>query len=426
LEKIAKPQTPLALAGYRVLDLTGEIGHYCGKMLGDMGADVIKIEPPGGDPVRFIGPYYKDQRDPDKSLRWFSANTSKRGVTLDLSKPQGRRIMEKLLPTAQVIVTSWTRKEAQALGMDEAAVRRRYPNLIYTSITGYGLDGPYANYRWADITGMALGGLMYLMGDPDRPPIVFRAPQAYFHASSQGALGTALALYHRTRTGIGQLLDVSMQEAVTFNLNGPGTIVSWWTVEKSGIRREGGSLNFRFIKWHVMLPCKDGYTANTGVLGWDKFPVLRDLMAKEGVAEDLLDPKWESATSFPPGPGQWQCTQAELDYVYDVFTKWQMRHTKEEILELAVKHALPVFPVNASDDLLHSRQLEAREYWIDVPHPELGTTIRYPGGHVKLSGTPMRISRRAPLIGEHNTEIYRDELGISESELRDLRAAKVL
>ncbi len=426
MAKTADTQRPLALAGYRVLDFTGEIGHYCGKMLGDMGADVIKIEPPHGDSVRYLGPYYKDQRDPNKSLRWFSMNTSKRGVTLDLSKPQSRHIIEKLLPTAQVILASWTRKEAESLGLDEASIRKRFPNLIYTSITGYGLDGPYANYRWADVTGMALGGLMYLMGDPDRPPIVFRAPQAYFHASTQGALGTAIALFHRTRTGKGQLVDVSMQEAVTYNLNGPGTIVSWWTVEKSNIAREGGSLNFRFIKWRVMLPCKDGFTANTGVLGWDKFPVLRDLMAKEGVAGDLLDPKWESATSFPPGPGQWQCNQEQLDHVYDIFTEWQMLHTKQEILELAVEHALPVFPVNASDDLLQSRQLEARDYWIDVPHPELGTTIRYPGGHCKLSGTPMRILRRAPLLGEHNDELYRGELRLSEADLHGLKAAKVI
>ena len=416
------------LKGYRVLDFTGEIGQYCGKLLAEMGAEVIKVEPPEGDPVRKLGPFYLDERDANKSLRWFTLNGSKRGVTLALDTTGGRDLLERLLDSAQVVLTSWTRREAEALGMDERAVRQRHPDLVYTSITGYGLDGPYADYRWCDMTGLALGGFMFLTGDADRPPVVFRAPQAYLNASGQAATGTALALFHRTRTGNGQLVDVSMQEAVTYNLNGPGSIVSWWSGLGMNIGRQGGSLNFGHIIWRVMLPCKDGYAANSGILGsvGGRFQALVDLMEKEGVAEDLTDPKWLTATTFPAGPGHWQASQEQLDHAYDIFENWLKRHTKAEIMELAVRHDLQVYPVNTTADLLESPQLDARAYFVDVPHPELDRSIRYAGPPYKLSLTPAGMRHRAPLLGEHNQAVYGDELGLSREQIESLKADGVI
>ncbi len=417
------------LEGYRVLDFTGEIGQFCGKLLGELGADVIKIEAPEGDPVRRLGPFYHDEPDVNKSLRWFTLNSSKRGITLNIKTRQGGEILERLLARSQVVLTSWTRREAAALGFDEGDLRKKHQGLIVTSITGYGLDGPYADYKWCDMTGFALGGMMFLTGDQDRPPVGFRAPQAYFKASAQGATGTAIALFHRTRTGSGQLVDVSMQEAVTYSLNGPGSITSWWTGLHTNIGRYGGSLNFGIIVWKVMLPCKDGYTANTGVLGGGlggRFDSLVKLMVADGVAGDLADPKWRTATSFPPAPGQWQCTQDELNHAYDIFAKWQMLHTKAEIMELAVKHGLPVYPVNPAADLMESPQLNAREFFVDLPHPELGTSLRYAGPSVRLSVTPARMLGRAPLLGEHNVQVYCDELGLSTHELTSLKASGVV
>ncbi len=414
------------LQGYRVLDFTAEIGHLCGKLLAEMGADVIKVEPPGGDPVRRLGPFYHDGPDVNKSLWWFTLNSSKRGITLGIDTNQGRQLLDCLLSTAQVILTSWAGREAAAIGMQESSLREKYPGLIVTSITGYGLDGPYADYRWCDMTGLASGGMMHLMGDKDRPPVVFRAPQAFLQTSAHAATGTAIALFHRTRTGKGQLVDVSMQEAVSYGLHGPGPMVSWWTGHGKNVGRHGGSLNFGTVTWKVMLPCKDGYTANTGILGAQRFPAVLKLMEAEGVAEDLADPKWLKATSFPPGPGQWQCTQGELDHAFDVFANWQMRHTKTEIMDLAVEHGLPVFPVNTTADLLESPQLRARGFFVDLQHPELGTSIRYAGPAYRLSATPARIRCRAPLLGEHNRQIFCGELGLSAHELASLRASGVV
>jgi crotonobetainyl-CoA:carnitine CoA-transferase CaiB-like acyl-CoA transferase len=311
--------------------------------------------------------------------------------------------------------------------VDERDLRRRYPGLVCTSITGYGLDGPYAGYQWCDLTGMALGGFMYLIGDPDRPPVVFRAPQAYFMASTQAATGTALALFHRTRTGRGQLVDVSMQEAVTFALNGPGGITSWWSGHKTNIGREGGSLNWRYIRWRVMLPCKDGYTANSGILGGaNRFPKLVEVMKADNAAGDLEDPKWLNATSFPPPPGWWQCNQEQLDHAYDLFTRWQMKHTKAEIMALAIEHGLLVYPVNTAADLLASPQLQARAAFVDIPHPELGRSLRYAGPPYRLSLTPARIASRAPLLGEQNVDIWTNELGVDRHQLATLAAAGVV
>ncbi len=416
------------LDGYRVLDFTAEIGQYCGKLLAEMGADVIKVEPSQGDPVRQLGPFYQDQRDVNKSLRWFTLNSSKRGITLALDTSKGRELLERLLASAQVVLTSWTRREAETLGMEETEVRRRHPDLVYTSITGYGLDGPYADYWWCDMTGLALGGLMFLTGDADRPPVIFRAPQAYLHASGQAATGTALALFHRTRTGKGQLVDVSMQEAVTYNLNGPGSIVSWWSGLGTNIGRQGGSLNFGHIIWRVMLRCNDGFTANTGILGTagGRFPALVKLMEKEGVAEDLTDPKWLTATTFPPGPGQWQASQEQLDHAYDIFENWLKRHTKAEIMDLAVEHGIQVYPVNTTADLLASPQLNARGCFVDLPHPELDRSIRYAGPSYQLSLTPAVMRSRAPLLGEHNQEIYGDELGLDHRQMESLKAESVI
>lgn len=269
---------------------------------------------------------------------------------------------------------------------------------------------------------------MYVLGDPDRPPVIFRAPQAYFQASGQGATGTALALFHRTRTGIGQLVDVSMQEAVTATLHGPGTMVSWWTAHGTNIRRQGGMLNLGYNRLRVIVPCKDGYTANNTLLGSTagRFPTVRRLLEADGMAEDLVDPKWPMATAGLPGRGQWQCTQADIDHLYAVFERWQMRYTKAQVLDMAVKHGLLVYPVNDTADLLASSQLRARGYFVDLPHPELGESLRYAGPPYRLSLTPAIMKCRAPLLGEHNRAVYQDELGLDRHQLATLMAGGVV
>ncbi len=199
------------LSPYRVLDLTDEKGLFCGKMLGDLGADVIKVEKPGGDSARKIGPFYQDDPNPEKSLFWFAFNTSKRGITLDIEKPEGQEIFRKLIESTDVVVESFPPGYMDKLGFGYSELGKINPGLVMVSITPFGQTGPYRDYRTSDIVAWALGGYLYDFGDDDRPPIrISHHSHAYLHAASEAATGAVMALYYREITGEGQHVDVSI------------------------------------------------------------------------------------------------------------------------------------------------------------------------------------------------------------------------
>jgi len=292
------------------------------------------------------------------------------------------------------------------------------------SVTGFGQDGPYRDYKWSDLVGLALGGLLYLFGEQDRPPTRGRASQAYYHASLGAALGGMLALYHARRTGRGQHVDASMQEITTFTLAGPGGVTGYWSLNGLNITRSGTGINLGHLISRVIYPCKDGYVAVSTLFG-PHFPRLVELMKADNAAGFLQDEKWLTATRFTPLPGQWQCTQEDADAAEDVFEGWLKLHTQDEIMRLARENELLIFPVLNVPDNLKNEQLEARGYWQRIEHPELGATVTYPGPPIVLSETPWRIRGRAPLLGEHNAEVY-GELGLSCDDLQALTAAGVI
>jgi crotonobetainyl-CoA:carnitine CoA-transferase CaiB-like acyl-CoA transferase len=185
------------LSPFRALDLTDEKGFLCGRILGDLGADVIKIEKPGGDPARDIGPFYHDIPDPEKSLFWFAFNANKRGITLDIENPDGQEIFKQLVKSADFAIESFPPGYMDSLGLGYLALSEINPKIILTSITPFGQTGPYKDYKASDLIAMAMGGQMYLCGDPDRPPVRVSFPQAYCHAGAQGAMGTMIAHIHR-------------------------------------------------------------------------------------------------------------------------------------------------------------------------------------------------------------------------------------
>jgi crotonobetainyl-CoA:carnitine CoA-transferase CaiB-like acyl-CoA transferase len=204
------------LSPYRVLDLTNEKGFLCGKMLGDLGADVIKIEKPGGDNSRNIGPYYHDEVDPEKSLYWFSYNTNKRGITLDIETTQGKQIFKELVKTADVVVESLPPGNMKELGLGYEELEKINKEIILTSITPYGQTGPYKDFKYSDITLYAMGGYMSSVGDADRPPVrISHHFQTYLHGGGQAAQGVLFALYHREMTGEGQYIDVSIHDSTS-------------------------------------------------------------------------------------------------------------------------------------------------------------------------------------------------------------------
>ena len=415
------PDKPQALSPYRVLDLTGEIGQYAGRALAEMGADVIKVEPPVGDPVRRIGPFVRDEPGLDRSLLWLALNASKRGVTCDLERPEGRDVLRRLVAEADLVLESYAPGYLQALSLDYDDLRKDNEKLVWVSVTGFGRDGPYRDYKWSDLVGLALGGLLYLQGEQDRPPTRARASHAYFHASMGAALGGVLGLYHARRTGVGQLIDASMQEVLTFVLAGPGGVTGYWSLAGMNITRSGPGINLGHMISRTIYPCKDGHVAVSTLFG-PHLPALIELMKKDAKAGFLEERKWLTATRFQPMPGQWQCNQEEANAAEDLLEGWLLQYTRAEVMEMAREHELLIFAVLTVAENLENEQLKARGYFQQVKHPELGMDITFPGAPVIMSETPWRIQGRAPLLGEHNAEVY-GKLGLSENELAGLKSA---
>jgi crotonobetainyl-CoA:carnitine CoA-transferase CaiB-like acyl-CoA transferase len=403
-----------ALDGYRVLDLSGEEGHFAGKLLAEMGADVLKVEPPGGDPARRRGPFAGEVPDSERSLVWLAANTSKRGITLNPATPAGRRLLMRLVAGADVLLCS-----------GDAPPANGAPALVRAVITPFGPDGPYSPHAWTDTTAVAAGGFSYLLGDVDRPPVRVLSPQSHYMASMQMAIGVAIALYERCRSGLGQRVDLSVQEATTYALDGPGVLTAYWPMTGTNVGRTGSSLQFGHVRWRVFLQCADGYMANSGILG-TVMESLQPILIAEGKAEDLDDPKWLTANSFAALPGHWLCSAEDVDHVHDVVERWQMGHTKAELTALALEKEMLFYPVNDPADILDSVQLRARDYWVPLPVPGYAAPLPFPGALFRGTANPYSIRGRAPRLGEHNASIYGGELGLSRAELAALKAEGTL
>ena len=407
-----------ALGPYRVLDLSGELGFSLGKILGDLGADVIKVEPPGGEPSRRDGPFYHDERDPNKNLNWFALNTSKRGITLDLEQQEGREIFKELVRSAHFVIETFQPGHLARLGLGYDDLAAINPGIIVTSITPFGQTGPYALYRGSDIVGVAMGGLMWLCGDPDRAPLRIRPQQGYFQASIQAVVATLLAHHYRVRTGAGQHVDVSMQEAVTWTLI---PTRQWWDLHQTILKRAGPGRPSGRRSIRVIFPCKDGYVAVFGVVGRE-LPTLVEWLRTEGMEQDLGEARWMELAAGGTGAA----TQDEFDHIADVMAPFLLRHTKQELYDEGQRRRIIVFPVNAPSDFFDNVQLRSRHYFVQVEHPELAASITYPGAPYIMHGSPWRIQRRAPLVGEHNEEILGGELGIEAGRLQALTEAGVI
>ncbi len=408
------------LSPYRVLDLASEPGVFCGKVLGDYGADVIKIEPPRGDPARRVGPFYNDEPDTQKSLFWFAYNTSKRGITLNLETADGRAVFRKLVQTADFVIETFAPGYLDKLGIGYAELEKINPGIIMVSITPFGQSGPYKDWKAPDLVAWAMGGEMAPFGDADRPPFhVSYHSQAYLNAGADGAMGALMALWHRNQTGEGQHVDVSVQEAV---VQCTEHITSGWdlrqAIQKRGTETGGASTRAKLTQ---IWKCKDGYVSWFfwgGVMSERTNIPLVKWMESEGMADDyILKFDWSKFGN--------STTQEEINRIEAVTAKFFLSHTKAELFEGAVRTNSQVYPVYTQGDILSDSQLEARKFWVEVDHPELKRKLTYPGAFVSTNEAPPRITRRAPLIGEHNVEIY-ESLGYTREQIIILRGAGVI
>jgi benzylsuccinate CoA-transferase BbsE subunit len=406
---------------YRVIDLCDKKGIFCGRVLGDLGCDVIHVEKPGGDPILNLGPFDHDSLDPQKSLFWVAYNTNKRSITLDIEKPDGKEIFKRLVEKADVVLESFSPEYMAVLGLRYEELSKVNPNLVMTSITPFGQSGPYRDFKASDLTLWCLGGMAYVSGDPDRAPVQVSSPQAYLHGGAAAAAATLIALYYREMTGEGQWIDVSIQEAVVHTLM---NVVQFWdlcgiVLKRSGAFRTGLSTaaNQRLI-WR----CQDGYVnfpiyATAG--GAQSNAKLVRWMESEGIRDEYLSSiQWEEFDLS-------SASQDQFDRVEGSIGRFFNSHTMDELYQGAMERGIMLYPVYGAKEIREDPQLMARGFWNNLDHPELGEVSFFPGSPFVFLGERQNI-HRAPLIGEHNRDIYCAELGISEEDFVTLKEAGVI
>jgi crotonobetainyl-CoA:carnitine CoA-transferase CaiB-like acyl-CoA transferase len=408
------------LSGLRALDLTSEVGFFCGKILAQLGIDLIKIERPGGDPARNFGPFYHDICDPEKSLYWFAYNEGKRGITLNIEAREGQDIFKKLLAMADFVLESFPVGYLDRLGLGYEEISKVNHRIIMTSITPFGQTGPYRSYKGTDLTAMAMGGIMVQNGEPDGLPCRLDPNHSYCLAGSAAALATMIAHYYREWSGEGQWVDVSMTECVI--RENYHEVPMSWEFGHYNVRRNG-SLMFRAnVNTRCLWPCKDGYVTWTlwgGKVGASENKQLAKWMDEEGLLGELKSIDWDRF-------GFDDMTQQDMDRLEDPILKLMLRYTKKEIEEQAVKRGIRLSAVNDVRDLRESSQLRFRKYWKDIEHPELSDVITYPGQLFLSNEVEVKTQHRAPLIGEHNKEIYEGELGFDAITIGNLREKGII
>ena len=400
-------EKPAALAGLRVLDLADYRGSLCTRLMADMGADVIKIEPPGGAAGRRIGPFLDDRPHHDRSLFFWFYNLNKRAMTLDLDRNEGVEVLLKLARSADIVVESFAPGKMAARSLGWETLKQVNPALILMSITPFGQTGPFRDFLADDTVLAAQGGMLYVNGWPGRQPVRPFGLQAYHASAYFGAIATLCALFARDRDGRGQWIDLSMQEATACAVEH----VAGSYFGEGRIEPRRGTLHWS--RYFRIGQCRDGAIMHCTLGDWTS---LVEWVAGDGKAQDLVGPEWADVL--------YRGEHAE--HLFEVLDEWVKDYGRDELLERAQTLRLPYASVRPPEALFADEQLAARGYFVEVEHPELGRKFRYPGAPYLFNGTPWRVYRRPPLLGEHTTEILRDDLGIDAVEAATLAAAGII
>ena len=409
---------------YRVLDLTTERGLLCGQILADLGADVIKIEPPGGSSARKLGPFYQDQEDAENSLYWWAYNRNKRGVTLDITRSEGQDMLRRLARGAKFLIESDNPGTLAKYGLSYDELAADNPGLIYVSITPFGQDGPKASYADSDLIILASSGPLVITGDEDRPPVRLSVPQGYLHASAAAAPAALIALYESHRSNRGQHIDISAQQAAAQATQ--STILAA-PLNDAETRRMAGGAKMGPLEIRLLWPAKDGHVSIAYLFGsaFAHFTKrLMDWIYEEGFCdEEVQQMDWvDMGGGLFGGDPKTLEDYERLKLIVEDFTKTK---TKAELFQNALDRGLLVAPVTTIDEVVESKQLESRQYWTAVDHEEVGKAFAYPGPFAKFSEQPIAYTRRSPKIGEHNAEVYA-ELGLDAQALAALHSKGII
>ena len=410
------------LSGLKVLELADEKGQFCGKLVADLGADVVKVEPPGGETTRSVGPFLDDIPHPDRSLSFWHYNTSKRGVTLDLESDEGRTLFRRLASTADVVLETFAPGYLASIGLAYDALSATDPKLIMCSLTPFGQTGPWREYQSSDLLHMAAGGQMassgYDQSDvPDAPPIAPGGGNAWHTGAHYAYIAIMAALVHRTVTGEGQYIDASVHDACALSTE---SAVASYIYRDDVVIRQTGRHHAAQPTPRTQYRTKDGKYVNAltgGRLDPAYVQILAEWFDGHGLAGDLMDERYRDP----------EVVQENARHIVEeVLANFIANRTAEEVYHEAQERGYPWGAVRAPDELLSDQHLEDRGFWTEVAHPELARTFTYPGGGAIFNGTPWRISRRAPLVGEHNDEIFGGLLGLTREELARLSDSGVI
>jgi crotonobetainyl-CoA:carnitine CoA-transferase CaiB-like acyl-CoA transferase len=393
------------LEGIRVLELGGGVSApFCGKLLADYGADVIKIETPlGGDPSRHAGPFVNNDPHPEKSIPFLYLNTNKRGITLDIFSSAGRAILDSLMSTSDIVVQNMAVHEIEALSLTSRNLEAINPRLIITSITPFGLSGPYKNFESTDIVTYALSGLMYHSGDSDREPLRNVLNQSFYVSGINAAVATTAALFQRLVTGVGQEVEVSVIECLASHLVQPVPYYEYMGAIK-------GRRPIRGSGFDELMPARDGYVVPS-IQGSQPWSVIADLIGPL----ELQDER------FGTGSGRIEYGEEIKALLIEGLASWD----RKPLFEASGEKRLVFGMAQDAGDLYDCRHLENREFLINVDHPIAGLA-KYPGMGPKISENDSGITKSAPLLGEHNRELFQKSLGYSSEDIVDLYAVGVI
>lgn len=416
------PGAAAPLAGLRVLELADEKGQFCGKLMGDLGADVIKIEPPGGQNTRSVGPFLNDIPHPERSLCFWHYNTSKRGITLNLETADGRGLFQRLSATADVILETFPPGYLVSLNLGYQDLAPLNPGLIMCSLTSFGQTGPWRDYQTCDLVHLAAGGQMASSGYdpddvPDPPPIAPGGGNAWHIGCHYAYIGILAALYYRDMSGEGQYIDASIHEACALTTEGA---IAIYLSTGEVVQRHTGRHASPDQSVKIQLATQDGGWVNVTRSGTALNPArlrrLAEWMDEHGLAQDLLDEKYQ----------QLSVVQENAQHTTDVLANFFANMPQEELWQGGQNRDFPWGAIRSMDEIIGDAHLEDRGFFVEVEHPELNRSFTYPGAAAIYNGSPWRISRRAPLIGEHNEEILCGELGVKREELTLLAESGVI
>ncbi len=391
-----------ALNGVRILDMTHYItGPFATKLLAGYGADVLKVEKPGGgDPSRKLGPFFHDEVSLEKSGLFLYLNMGKRGITLNLKHPTGVNIFRELVKETDILVESFRPGVMASFGLDYPILEKINPKLVMVSISNFGQTGPYRDYRASELILEGMGEAMYMQGRHDREPVKNGETIAQYTAGISSLVAIMGAYMGSAFQGIGQYVDISIMETLTSG--GPSSknicLIAYQYCGEEQPRFLTRAAGYPHGAW----PCADGYINLFG--GTQYFPRVIKML---GSPDFLKDPKWNSPTT--------QADPVLKEEFEAYFLGWLMKHNKRDIARIAQDNRDPCVVLQDVSDVAGDPHLNERGFFVEISHPVVGK-LKYPGRPFIMSMSPFEVKRPAPLLGEHNKDVY-SQLGYSGEDL---------